>query len=621
MKTAWPCIPGKKADLPFDIRRSKDRLVLKEIYNSFSNSFPITSKGVRPETLLIRNALEGYDRCMDLVAPDEHTIHFEGKAFDNHKEFTADPAMAFYIRDVCLEIYGKDIGPDLEIADCQGADSTDPAVMAKILSYLESANLIVYCISSRTGLRQSDMAFLKRIKRLGLMQNLVFIYNCDLSEHESLCDLKSTRDKTYQDLCLLTSAPAMFSFSALYVLFEALGSKMTVKNSKRLALWQEDVEMASLSKSEYDRFLIEYKRLFEEARFQLFFANPVERLKIALKVLENKTQILLDLLSKKLSDQEFARTRLSDLEENASRLRVIVDNSVKGAVAALNREIELNLKKAFLKDSENINRLVTRFIRQAKIDYQPYKAGVTQTGFKHIIYLMFQDFKRDCDLFILEQVTPVLKQLVSTQEARIESYFKSLLDSYRIDYVTMAAPTDHEEHPLTLEMISQEEQVSKTVDLDGIKKILGVHLPSMVFTLEYTPGIKANALTDFGFHSFAMFIAALMNKKTRFSFSPGLDRAAAGIKKSALALIRKQIKTWHHSLKEDYFSPLIDAATRDFKDKILQRFAMYETLNKDMDALFSLKQEQKKQHLETAHQAKIDLGKITADLDEFRRCI
>ncbi len=51
--------------------------------------------------------------------------------------------------------------------------------------------------------------------------------------------------------------------------------------------------------------------------------------------------------------------------------------------------------------------------------------------------------------------------------------------------------------------------------------------------------------------------------------------------------------------------------------KILQRFTMYETLNKDMDALFCLKQEEKTQHLVMIKKAKNDIIRIRALLDEF----
>jgi hypothetical protein len=230
--------------------------------------------------------------------------------------------------------------------------------------------------------------------------------------------------------------------------------------------------------------------------------------------------------------------------------------------------------------------------------------------------MMFQDFKRELDLFILEQVTPELKQLVRIQEERIESYFKSLLDSYRIDYVT-GAPVDRENGGISLEMIKEDEEYSKAADLENIKKILGLHLPDHIFSPEYTRAVQANVVTDFSLHSLVLFVSALLDKHVRFSFTPGLDKAAGKIKKKTLTIMQRQLKAYHRSLKQDYFFPLIDAATRDFKDKIIHRFTMYETLNKDMDAIFCLKQEEKNQHLAMIKKAKSDIVRIRALLDEF----
>ena len=340
--------PGKDESPPFDIRRTQDRQQLRRIFDTLVSAFPITSQGLRPEALLIRNALDGYKHCLDVIGSDEQIIRFDAKSFDSHKSFTADPAKAFYVKDVCLEVYGKTIHPNVEIADCQGADSTDPAVLENIFSYLEAANLIIYCISSRTGLRQSDMLFLKRIKRLGLMENILFIFNCDLSEHENLNNLKITLEKTIQELKLLVPDVRIFSFSALYTLFDALGKRLSSKNKKRLGLWQEDKEMIAFCSKEYTRFLAGFNLLFDASRFNLFYANHIERLKIVTHILDEKIKILFDVFSAGLLDQEKARNRLADREGNARRLRVIVDNSVMGAVSALRREIESNLKSAFL---------------------------------------------------------------------------------------------------------------------------------------------------------------------------------------------------------------------------------------------------------------------------------
>nr|WP_319393400.1 hypothetical protein [uncultured Desulfobacter sp.] len=140
---------------------------------------------------------------------------------------------------------------------------------------------------------------------------------------------------------------------------------------------------------------------------------------------------------------------------------------------------------------------------------------------------------------------------------------------------------------------------------------------TQIFSPEYTRTMQANAVTDFSFHSLVLFVSAMMDKHVRFSFTPGLDRAAGRIKKKTIVLMQRQIKAYHSSLTQDYFFPLIDAVTRDFKDKILQRFTMYETLNKDMDALFCLKQEEKNQHLVMVKKAKNDILRIRALLDEF----
>jgi hypothetical protein len=191
------------------------------------------------------------------------------------------------------------------------------------------------------------------------------------------------------------------------------------------------------------------------------------------------------------------------------------------------------------------------------------------------------------------------------------------LDSYRIDYVTMGASKDGEDDRFSLEIIKEEEEYSRAADLENIKKILGLHLPNQIFSPEYTRAMQANAVTDFSLHSLVLFVSAMMDKHVRFSFTPGLDRAAGKIKKKTLAMMQRQIKAYHSSLKQDYFFPLIDAVTRDFKDKILQRFTMYETLNKDMDELFCLKQEEKNQHLVRIKKAKNDILRIRALLDEF----
>ncbi len=395
--------------------------------------FPVTDQGVRPEILVIRNALLGYDFCRNHVGPDRKQLIFEGRNFEDHKLFTGDASNAFYVEDACLELFGKLLDPRIELADCQGADSTDPGQMNRVAAYLQQANLIVYCISSRIGLRRSDMRFLRIIQGMGLLKNLLFVNNCDLSEHDTLDDLQILERKTVQELKFLIPSPEMYSFSALMRLFEAMEKKLSRRNQKRLALWQEDAAMTSWCRRNADRFDMRMSDLMASQHHRLLVSNHLGRLFLMSESLENKAQLALDLLDTQKNDQKNAREKIARIQDHARQLASIVENAVPGAVSGLMREIETVLDEAFEKDAIQIRRIITDYVHQAPLSLAPYSIRLRETGIKKVVYLMFQDFRRDLDLFVMTDILPGINTLLFEQENRIQAYFQSLLDTYRID--------------------------------------------------------------------------------------------------------------------------------------------------------------------------------------------
>ncbi|MBA3013128.1 MAG: dynamin family protein [Proteobacteria bacterium] len=601
----------------FDLRRKKDRDYLGQVYDRLVKEFPVTSSGIRPEALLIRNALGGYEACKDIVGADQGTLVFSSKAFENHKTFTSDPARAFYVKDVCLNLFGKLIDSNIELADCQGADSTDPAQLNQIVNYIESANLIVYCISSRIGLRQSDMAFLKIIQRLGLLENIVFINNCDLTEHENLADLVQIESKIRQELVFLTPDPRIYSFSALYNLFSAMGSRLSPKDGIRFNLWQEDEQMVGYCNDSHQAFQQMLDHLLEKKHYDLLLSNHLERIRIMADGLGKKTQLFTQVLCSEMDGEKKTKIQLGELQENASRLKSIVDNSIEGAVSGLTKEIQSNLIKAFAGDSINIGKQVRKFVHQTAIDPRPYRSQLKEAGFRQILYLMFQDFKRKLDLFALEQILPEVKKLIEIQENRIHGYFQSLLTSYQIDFLKLGGHLGSEPHFFSEQLGKKDSRAMAAVDIPAIKKILGLKLPEVLFTARYTTKMRANALTGLGFQSAIALISSLLDKHTRFSFTPGFNRAAALIKKQTLVSIQSQTDLYHERVNTLYFMPLIDAVTRDFKDKIYQRFALYDAFNADMEHLFSLNQKEKQSQKDKVQIIQEKIHKIINDLNEF----
>jgi len=225
----------------------------------------------------------------------------------------------------------------------------------------------------------------------------------------------------------------------------------------------------------------------------------------------------------------------------------------------------------------------------SSIDVAQYKT-TSNESFNQILYLMFQDFKRKLDLYVLENVKPELKRFVRAQEDEIISYFYSLFDSFQIDLIK-----DSDISGIFKNLPNPATQYNGSVSLEKIKKILGIQIPATVFEAKYTSKIRANVLTGFGFQTLSGILSILFKQKRVFSFSPGLNKAAIKIRQENLKLIKTQFKQYYINLETDYFIPLIEAVTRDFKEKINKRFALYHSYKSEAEHIFSLKQSQREE--------------------------
>jgi len=573
-----------------DIRRKKDRESLKKIFKILTCDFPVTKKGIQPETLLINHALQGFDTCKEFVQADETCLSFESKKFDKYKIFISDPDKAFYIKDVCLEVYGKIIDPNIEIADCQGADSIDPHQLGQILNYLESSNLIIYCISSRTGLRQADIIFLNQIKNLGLLDNVIFINNCDFSEHENFDDLLKIERNIKENIEFLEINPTIFSLSSLYNLFKECKAKLSNKDLIRLKLWQEEKKTIKYCDLQTKEFNLFFREVIDKNRYDFLISNHFKRLTVTVSHLEQQTKIFSNLLSSDKQEEKKAIKTIYDLEQNATRLESIVKKSIESCVKDLKKKIHLNHENAFMREHKALLNNTLDYINNASsIDVEQYKT-TTNESFNQILYLMFQDFKRKLDLYAIENVKPELKRFVKTQEEEIISYFYSLFDSFQIDLIK-----DSDISSVFNKLSNTAMQYNGSVSLEKIKKILGIQVPATVFEAKYTSKIRVNVLTGFGLHTLSGILSILFKQNRVFSFSPGLNKAAVKIRQENQKLIKTQFKQYYINLETDYFIPLIEAVTRDFREKINKHFALYHSYKSEAEHIFSLKQSQREE--------------------------
>lgn len=269
-----------KDNKPFDIRREADRNSLETALYRLGDDMIVTA-GIRNINIVLLGLyLKGYEHVADIVTTDSATIEYSGQKFPEHRTFVADDALAVYLKDIELEINdGKD-DHSIEIADCQGSDSPNPLHLALIQDYLQRTNFIIYAISSRTGLRQADVKFLSMIKNMGILENILFVVNIDLNEHETLEDLDALLVKIKEELSLLRPDPDIYTFSSLFNLFKSISAELKQKDQRRFSYWKSEKEFIHFSDEETARFEKALNTKLTEGRFSLLLSNQLERMNV-----------------------------------------------------------------------------------------------------------------------------------------------------------------------------------------------------------------------------------------------------------------------------------------------------------------------------------------------------
>jgi hypothetical protein len=391
--------------------------------------------------------------------------------------------------------------------------------------------------------------------------------------------------------------------------------KLSRRNQHRLALWQEDGAMSSWCRGNADRFDVRLSGLMASQHHRLLVSNHLERLFLMAESLENKAQLALNLLDAERDGRESTREKIVRIQDHARHLESIVENAISGAVSGITREIEMFLDEAFEKDAVHIRRKIVDFVHQASLNPAPYSDRLRETGIKKLVYLMFQDFRRDLDLFVMTDILPEINTLISEQEKRIQAYFQSLLDTYRIDPARISlAPDSAEETDILTRLADRQQGFEAYVDVQAIKKILGVTLPDMILLPRYSGRMQTRVLTGMGLSFVTRFFQTMLDRHASFSFSSGLDAAVRRIKKQVLHGADRQIEEFHTQVKYQYFTPLIQAVTRDVFDKVRDRFSMYESLDTDLAGADELDDTEKR------HQRERVSG-IISQLQQVRRNI
>ncbi|GAB6061378.1 hypothetical protein JCM30394_01070 [Deferrisoma palaeochoriense] len=225
-----------------DLRSEADRRRLREALDELGDRALGEGGSFDRNVALLRAYLDGYERIREWLGEEPRELELGPDRFEQHRAFAGDDALAVYVDDLVIELPGTGLPGGVELGDCQGYDSPNPRHREKVQEYLLGAHGILYVVSSRVGLREADLRFVRDIKALGLLEAARFVLNADLGEHPTAEDLAAIRDRVAAELAPLAGRVEVAVVSALRGLLLAkreAGAAVERKEELLLELWEE----------------------------------------------------------------------------------------------------------------------------------------------------------------------------------------------------------------------------------------------------------------------------------------------------------------------------------------------------------------------------------------------
>lgn len=559
----------------FDIRNDNDRKVIRDELSTLDSDLLISTETRNENTVLLNNYLNGYEKISKLKNENSNLITYREENFFEHGSFTGNDTYATYVEDIELEVNSKNLDTNVELADCQGSDSPNPIHLAQVQDYLLKTHLILYVVSSRTGLRRADIKFLKMIKEMGIIENILFVLNVDLNEHETLDDLKRIKESVVNDIELIKSRPELFTFSALNRLYKTENILLSEKDTQIHEIWLKDQPFNNFTDDQYASFNDALRYFINQKRYTLLLKNHVERLYI----LENNLSQFISLNREIMRDDSVNRNQMNENikihQKKIAETRKLIQNTFSGSVQKLKKELKSDIDSFFDDKYGDVITEVVQYITNYQFDYSKYHETFTEDGFSNTLYIVFQEFKQSLNTHMTEKTTPQIIKFVKTMETKITEFLMSIAKPF--DLIVKEKIEDYQasmnEIGFSMNMQTSNHSLK---DIELIKREAGIFLPKAVTITSYTKLIQTDAIIRFGVYSIAAFFKSIFNRKDKKKDAArALKDSIKRIKKETIRSVKFNFLDYKENLKFKYIFALIDKMVDDLFNSLDDSFHNY----------------------------------------------
>ena len=574
----FPSENWRSGNSNFDIRQSKDRHDLQQALGELSAEQLITRSTRNINNVLLTSYLKGYDAVTSLLSDDNAVQLYENDHFADHKAFVGNETLAVYLKDVLLEINSSGVKSNIEIADCQGSDSSNPLHLAMIQDYLRVTHLMVYVISSRTGLRQADIRFLSMIKKMGILDNILFVINCDFSEHDSIDDLNNLVGRVREELAMLKPNPEIYAFSALFSLFRANAQTLSEKDRLRLEQWKSDAAFTDQSNREIERFESVFYDKLARKWFALSLQNHIERLAVIVAGLGDWVELNRDVLAKDADSAAGILKKINKHQKRLNKIKSTIKKTLSGIMPEIKGILQQDVRHFFDTHSDSVNNNIVNYINGYALEPNKYQSSLDDTDFSQILYLLFQDFKQSIDSYMTEAINPELIRFVQNNEKRIGEYFESAI----LPFDAMIEEAYGEFNQMSDRPEGGADGIRRSnitpPEMEAIIKTSGLRPPALVTATHYSARIKAEAIVRLGYYKAMRKSKTIFKKASQHQGDAeikAMEDALRRMKRETARSVVFHLKDYRENLKFSYFFKLVEAASESFAQTVLERFQAY----------------------------------------------
>ena len=602
-----------------DLRQLKHRDRLDKWLVRIQQEWQRSSIQLDTNFLILNAYLEGYEQVKDKIGESAALLALDAGSIVNHKNFVASESQAVYVQDMELNYPMAHIEGLVELADCQGSDAPNPLHLAQVQQYLLRSHLILYVISSRTGLREADFKLIDFIKKLRMIPQTFFILNVDLDTHLDYQDVKASIARVEKELEWVAAKPSLFAFSALYMLLQQLGEKAPPRDKKRLELWSDDQKLIKETEKEFQNLCFQLNFYINDHRTRLLLDTAVNRLAmIATTLLENiEAQEIF--IKEDLEQLRRIAGRLERSQEIVKATVSTVTNAVVGLQDSIKKETSDAVHSYF--DLKNGPIVQETF---ATVDTYPVNSNHFRelanphTVLRRLPYF-YLEFRRDLARYLVEKVNRQIVEFVKAQETLLE---KRLVDSYRaFRSMFLSAMEDYRQE------LSNNKIGLRSSGLESIPRLLPEKVAPPVFSgfLEGNALSRGMLIMKFGIGRLSRFLNTLQERLGRGKDGGTRVSQREETAKEAISLVKSEIKAELSYAFRDYRQKLLYSHLLKLVDisvkKLLDEFkARAELVTLDFTHLFKLKEvkeENRREALNTLRETKETITGILKELEEL----